>query len=49
MLTGANFRRGHSETVLAFAASKKENRLLAKAFGASSRTLSELAREGFRS
>jgi hypothetical protein len=33
MLTGANFSRNHSETVLAFAGAKKENRLLAKAFG----------------
>jgi hypothetical protein len=33
MLTGANFRRNHGETLLAFGASKKENHSLAKAFG----------------
>jgi hypothetical protein len=33
MLRGLNFNRNHSETVLVFAATEKENRLLANPFG----------------
>jgi hypothetical protein len=33
MLIRANLCRSHSETVLAFGGAKKENRLLAEAFG----------------